>query len=566
MKKTVIDIDSNMLEYMKSLTLLCVEDSEDIRKIYKTIFEVFIDDIIFAVDGKDGYEKYIDSGSVDIIVTDYYMPKLDGLGMVEKIRQSDKDIPIMLITAIDDKEVIVKALRLHVNNFIQKPIKQNEIIDALVDSSKLIIANKFLRDNQDSIIKKLQVNQKYHSYQEDLGFAKELNILRNDFYYQMINHNSISLLDFLYQPLDIMSGDAYSARRIDEHSSFYLMIDGMGKGLSASLTAMIMTSFVNHIFDKMLFLDSFDLAILVYETMEYIKPILLEEEALAIDYVVINNEDNMLYYAKFAMPVLLMENQNHEIVRLKSNNPPLSKWIETFNIDSYDISDIAKFLIYSDGIVENDTKIDKRPYADFIEEDFLKSFTRENLKNSFLEKIETPQDDITLIYIHRLKSTSSLIAAKTFSSTLASVDAANEWYIELWHNITTDLNISYHANIVFTELFLNAYEHGNLGIDSATKHRLINDDIYLDTLLEKEKKCSKNISVEVTKIKHHSIDYIITHITDEGDGFDTQILSKIFRNSQTFNGRGVFVSRKNSLGIYYNRKGNSVLYLNKANS
>ena len=64
----------------------------------------------------------------------------------------------------------------------------------------------------------------------------------------MIDDYGISLVDFLYQPLDVMSGDAYCARRIDKSSTFYLMVDGMGKGLSASLTAMIMTSFVNHIF------------------------------------------------------------------------------------------------------------------------------------------------------------------------------------------------------------------------------------------------------------------------------------------------------------------------------
>ena len=64
-------------------------------------------------------------------------------------------------------------------------------------------------------------------------------------------------------------------------------------------------------------------------------------------------------------------------------------------------------------------------------------------------------------------------------------------------------------------------------------------------------------------IEHNSYTYIVTQISDEGDGFDTQMLSEIFRNSAAFNGRGVFVSRKNSLGIYYNAKGNSVLFLNK---
>jgi hypothetical protein len=65
------------------------------------------------------------------------------------------------------------------------------------------------------------------------------------------------------------------------------------------------------------------------------------------------------------------------------------------------------------------------------------------------------------------------------------------------------------------------------------------------------------------KIQHCDSSYIITKIVDEGNGFDTQVLSEIFRNSDTFNGRGVFVSRKNSLGIYYNAKGNSVLFLHK---
>lgn len=57
--------------------------------------------------------------------------------------------------------------------------------------------------------------------------------------------------------------------------------------------------------------------------------------------------------------------------------------------------------------------------------------------------------------------------------------------------------------------------------------------------------------------------YVITKIIDEGDGFDTNILSEIFRNKALFNGRGVFVSRRSSLGIYYNQKGNEVLFLHK---
>ena len=181
-------------------------------------------------------------------------------------------------------------------------------------------------------LKELQEKQEYNSYQEDLAFAKELNILRNDFYYQMIDSTNISLVDFLYQPLDMMSGDAYTARRIDEHRSFYLIVDGMGKGLSASLTAMLMTSFINHIIDKMIEHDSFSLDILIKESMSYMKPILLEEEVLAIDYILFDSAYDTLSYAKFAMPASLMQDRENNIIRIKSNNPPLSKYHQSHKI------------------------------------------------------------------------------------------------------------------------------------------------------------------------------------------------------------------------------------------
>ncbi len=559
-----IDEENTVLEYLKNLTLLCVEDNLTTQIIYESIFEDFVKKIIFANNGLDGYKTYVDNkDTIDIIISDYEMPNLNGLEMSEKIRVVDKDVPIILITAVENIKIIVKALHLGINNFVKKPLVNSEVITAVERASKLLLANRFLEEQRDKKLKELQKKEIYNSYQEELGFAKELNILRNDFYYQMNNSDGVSLIDFLYKPLDVLSGDAYSARRIDEHITLYLMVDGMGKGLSASLSAMIMTSFVNHLIDKMLTNNNFDFNTLVGESMEFIKPTLLDEESLSLDYVLINYKDNKLSYSKFSMPALMMQNNKNEIVKLKSNNPPLCKWQPTYKVDTIDISDITKFLIFSDGIVENTTIYGDKLYVDYIEEDFINSFTKEDFKNSFLDKIKIAEDDITLIYIHRLSSISTELSVKKFKSTLDDVDNANEWYSQLWEEITTDVSISYKANIVFTELFMNAYEHGNLGIDSRTKHYLLDNDIYFETLLEKEKECDKNIEVKVDKVTYGDYDYIITMITDDGVGFDTQILSEIFRNSQTFNGRGVFVSRKNSSGIYYNSKGNTVLFLNK---
>lgn len=412
-------------------------------------------------------------------------------------------------------------------------------------------------------IKELQEKHEYQSYQEDLAFAKELNILRNDFYYQMIDSTHISLVDFLYNPLDLISGDAYTARRIDDHRTFYLIVDGMGKGLSASLTAMIMTSFINHIIDRMIEHDSFSLDILIKESMDYMKPILLEEEAVAVDYILFDTAYDNLQYAKFAMPASLMQDKSHNIIKIKSNNPPMSKYQPNYTINKCDVKEIDKFLFFSDGVVENSTSDNGRTYADFIEHDFKHSFTREDLKTKFFEKIDKVEDDITLIFINRIPFEETTSYEKNFTTSLDDIDKASQWYEELWASLTDNTKISYKAGVVFTELYMNAYEHGNLGIDSQTKHKLLDDDIYFETLQEKEMSCSKKIDVKVSKLNYNSSNYVITQISDEGEGFDTQILSEIFRNSKTFNGRGVFVSRSNSLGIYYNPEGTTVLYLHK---
>ena len=406
--------------------------------------------------------------------------------------------------------------------------------------------------------------EEYNSYQEDLAFAKELNILRNDFYYQLIDGEKPSLVDFMYNPLDTLSGDAYTARRIDEHRTFYLIVDGMGKGLSASLTAMMMTSFINHLIDKMLEHDSFSLDMLVKESMGFIQPILLDEEALSIDYIFLDTHYKELHYAKFAMPPFLLEDSDGKIIKLKSNNMPMSKWQKEFNVKKCNVDGVEKFLFYSDGIVENSTKEEGKVYAEFIEDDFRASFTREEFKNKLFERLDTQEDDLTLIFINTLNlNETTLLETKKFETSLDSVDIANEWYSDLFHSISMDLKASYSANVVFTELFMNAYEHGNLGIDSITKHQLLEDDVYFDKLLELEKNVNKEIEVKVYRLVNLTSTYIVTQIIDEGEGFDTQILSQIFRNSQKFNGRGVFVSRKNSMGIYYNCKGNKVLFLNK---
>lgn len=552
-------IEEELLEHIKSLTILCVDDSQTTLAIYKSILQGIVKEVIYAKDGSEGLQKFL-THEIDIIVTDFEMPLLDGLEMSKKIRGLNKNIPILLVSAAQNMDIVVKALNQHITSFIKKPIIPAELLSTIANSAKILIANKFLEEEREDKLKVYEEKEKYSNYQEELAFSKELNILRNDFYYQMIDMNDYAFIDFFYQPLDTLSGDAYSARLVGENKIFYFIVDGMGKGISASLSSILMTSFINYLVDISL---DFDLNRIIHDSIEYIKPILLETETISIDYILHDNEKQLMSYATFAMPALLMQNHQGRIERVTSNNYPISKYITKFKIDAYDIKNIDKFLFYSDGIIENETRFSNKLYNEFLEEDFLNSYTREDMKNKILWKIDKPEDDMTFIFINKLNLASNLVEERLFESTLGDIDNAYDWYIGIWETLTKDPKLLQNAGVAFTELYMNAYEHGSLGIASSDKHQLLEDDLYFDELSKREIDCSLQIKVSVHRIRHYSNCYIITKITDMGEGFDTKILSEIFRNSQAFNGRGVYISRASSHGIYYNSQGNSVIFLNK---
>ncbi len=555
-------IDSSILSYLKSLTLLCVEDNKTTQLLYQSIFEDLVANIILAENGEDGYEKF-QNQKIDLIIVDYDMPILNGIDMIKKIRDINKEIPIILVSAIQDIDVIVQALQLNVNNFLKKPIIVSEVMHAVENVSKLIFASNCLKEQREKKIRELEKKEEYNSYQEDLAFSKELNIVRNDFYYKMLDTHQTILVDFLYKPLDILSGDAYSARNIGEERVFYFIVDGMGKGLSASLSSMLLTAYINHIVDKMH--NSFSLKKLVESALDYIRPIILDEEALSTEFIVMDYKNSLMQYSKFAMPPSLAQSIDNEVIKIKANNPPMSKYTNNFMVSEIDISKTTKFLFYTDGLIENSVREEGKLYANFIDNDFLRSFTKDELREKLLYKIDAQEDDMTFIFINQLPPIQKeKRIMKTFESTLNAVEEANDWYTDIWNGFTTNYKLAYNAGVVFSELFMNAYEHGNLGLDAKTKHRLLSEDIYFTTLEDLQKECKKKIYVTVDIVESNSNKYIITLIKDEGQGFNTNILREIFKERDNFNGRGIYISRQSSLGLYYCLGGTCVLFLHKA--
>ena len=255
----------------------------------------------------------------------------------------------------------------------------------------------------------LEKEGRYKDYQEELAFEKQLNIIQSDLYDKYINKDKQDKKDrtfcvnTYYKALDTLCGDSYSIRTLSDKIYFYLLIDGMGKGVSASLTSMLLTSFINHIINRAIKKNKLiSLTTIVNKSIRYIQPILLDEEVVSAHFICIDRNKHTIEYSTFSMPPILVLNNKGVLKRITSNNPPLSKYNNNFNTDVISKKSLKKIIFYSDGLVENSVKNSTDTYANYIEDDFLNANTHKDMLHSMESRIGPQEDDITFIFLREL--------------------------------------------------------------------------------------------------------------------------------------------------------------------
>jgi PAS domain S-box-containing protein len=125
----MIDIDE-LIEYSKDLKLLYVEDNPDAREMTAMILEDFFDNIILAVDGEDGLEKFKDN-DIDFVISDINMPKLNGIDMCEKIREIDQEVSLVILSAHNEDNFFMKSIKMGIDAYLLKPIDIDQLTSVI---------------------------------------------------------------------------------------------------------------------------------------------------------------------------------------------------------------------------------------------------------------------------------------------------------------------------------------------------------------------------------------------------------------------------------------------------
>lgn len=102
---------------------LVVDDFSTMRRIVRNLLkELGYTNVDEAEDGVDGLSK-LQAGDFDFVVSDWNMPNMDGLAMLQKIREDSKlgKIPVLMVTAEAKKENIIAAAQAGANGYVVKP-------------------------------------------------------------------------------------------------------------------------------------------------------------------------------------------------------------------------------------------------------------------------------------------------------------------------------------------------------------------------------------------------------------------------------------------------------------
>ena len=129
--------DKDFFRYLKKLSLLYVEDDENTREELEYFLKNKVKKLYVAKNGQEGFD-FFEKYQPDLIITDIQMPVMTGTKMIKLIKEKNKTIPIVIITAFNDTDYLFEAIKLNVTNYLTKPLNLFALSEVLANIAKNI--------------------------------------------------------------------------------------------------------------------------------------------------------------------------------------------------------------------------------------------------------------------------------------------------------------------------------------------------------------------------------------------------------------------------------------------
>ena len=106
--------------------LLIVDDEQDIREFAKRFFTKRNIDVLTALGGKEAL-KILETETPDLVLLDVRMGEMTGVEVLRELRQKGNNVKVIMVTGVEDEDVINEVRSLGVQDYVHKPLALDEL-------------------------------------------------------------------------------------------------------------------------------------------------------------------------------------------------------------------------------------------------------------------------------------------------------------------------------------------------------------------------------------------------------------------------------------------------------
>jgi len=531
--------------------ILLVDDMETNRKLLRWMLEEANHEVIEATNGEESLALF-HIEQPDMVLLDIIMPGIDGYDVARIIKKStgNRYVPIIFITAINDDEALTQCLACGGDDFLSKPFNE-AILQAKIKSHARIqdLNNQVNKKNEELLYHQALTQREHEIVEHVFNSALSENFYTSD------------IVNFYLSPMSTFNGDVLLIAPSPRGGLYLMLGDFTGHGLSAAIGALPVSRTFFSMARKGLSIGD-----IAKEMNSLITALLPDYMFCAATLVELNSAGNEAILWCGGLPNAVLVSPEGKIERfLPSMHTPLGSMEKhAFERDVYTLKlkTGSRLYLHSDGVIEA-----KNPAGEMFGEHRLNTLLSSEDVNSRHDRVNTitqqlfefsdinsQNDDISIIEI--LCKPPKIIASDRPEQDYYSMPSWKmRFNIEPDHmrigNPPADIlamiapaaGLSGHKDIlhtILTELYLNALEHGILGLSSCLKNE---DDGFQTFYTEKEKRLKSlkegQIEVIVSQDKRSDINGIRIWIHDGGAGFDYHKIPA--SSSDDSHGRGLML-------------------------
>lgn len=565
---------------------LIVDDHDQNRKFLARVLQSEGFECLQAQNGQEALDLFAQH-AFDMVFMDVLMPGMNGYETTHKIRSSlqGRFIPIIFLTALSDDESLIECIKSGGDDFITKPFNIS-ILKARILSLERI--RNLYRDLERQ---HRALSQRYANEQLEKILAER--IFRDELTSKNI---TIPGVEILQRSADVFCGDIVLIAPLPEGGVRFLVADFTGHGLAAAIGAIPVTE----IFHSLSAQGASDLELLTIMNTK-LHRLLPIERFMAACLVSLYPENRTLCLWNGGMPPVLLR-RGQEMIEYPTQALPLGIDLEPPPPDSLTVLHLQadeRLLIMSDGVLEA---------VDAAGVEFQNNELR-NLKHRLVHQdtllpllvatlnahcADAEQaDDITAteipvgaIMADHLTQFANTEGSSPVTQPQASVATAtsssvqqSRWSLELCDQRLADVSLPKQAmdflsgfqdippehitglDMIISELYLNAFEHGVLQLDSRIKSGQTGFEEYY---AEKDRRIQQGIQGCISLTLDFSIQPPFTktvtiNLRDSGSGF-AGAKNRVHQQPEPSQpwGRGIFLVQSMSATVRYNDQGNAV--------